>query len=164
MAKSKLQDLADKDKEAKSSMDSTLEFNYEGQSYGDSVANLELSNLTPEEVRVALNRAPAKYAYWGGFHASVNTKIDEQKADMDVWFAKKYSEVAREDPKATETAKKNYIMLAYNVEYSERLNNIRALELARDKVSVLVKAYEMQSRTLQSIAGLMRAELEHITQ
>lgn len=142
----------------------SLTFEYDGQTYKETLSNLELTMLTPDDVRMALNRAPAKFAFWGAFQAQVSERLDDEKSQLDFWFADKYRDAARDDPKSTETAKRNYIMLTYSREYSSRLQTIRALEFVRERVSTLVKAFEMQSRTLQSIAGLMRAELEHIAQ
>jgi hypothetical protein len=137
-------------------------FSYNGKEYTDKDSNLELRELTPEQVRISLNRAPAKYAYWSSLLAEVNFALDDLSNQFDFWFAEKYNIVVTADPKTTETAKKNNVMLNNAKEYKVWLFKLGQLRVARDKLSTIVKAYEMQSRTLQTVAGLIRSELERM--
>jgi len=137
-----------------------IEFVFEDQQYTDLTSNLELSNITTDQIRAALNRAPSKYMYWSHLLADVNSKIRAADAEYDYWYATVYSEIDSEEPKKTEGWKKGRIILNNASDWKKRIKRKSDLLLVKDKVSALVNAYEMQSRTLQTVAGLLRAEME----
>ncbi len=138
----------------------SVDFVFEDQKYTDLTSNLELSNITTDQIRAALNRAPSKYIYWSHLLADVNSKIRASDAEYDYWYAEVYSEIDSEEPKKTEAWKKGRIILNHVSDWRKRMKRKSSLLLVKDKVSALVNAYEMQARTLQTVAGLLRAEME----
>ena len=136
----------------------SIEFTFEGQQHSDLLP--QLSEITTDQIRTALNKAPAKYGYWSSMLADVNAKIRAANAEYDFWYAEVYSAIDQEEPKKTEGWKKNQIILMHTVDWKKRMKRLSELHLVKDKVETLVKSYEMQSRTLQTVAGLIRAEME----
>lgn len=138
----------------------SVDFVFDDQQYTDLTSNLELSDITTDQIRAALNRAPAKYIYWSHLLADVNSKVRASDAEYEYWYANVYSAIDSEDPKKTEGWKKSRIILNNTSDWKKRIKRRSDLLLVKDKVSALVNAYEMQSRTLQTVAGLLRAEME----
>ena len=152
MAKSKLTD--------KAAGLIVVEFDYDGDHFVDTDSNLSVEELTPEAVRGALNRAPAKYAYWAGILAKINDELRKQEDSFEFWKAPKYKSISEENPKATETYKNTQVMLDNIKEFKLKKQELNELTFAAAKCGILVKAYEMQSRTLQSVGSLFRTEME----
>lgn len=138
----------------------SIVFSFEGHIYQDNTARLQVDKLTPEEVRHALNRAPSKYAFWGAMLAKVERMVGAKRAAYELWLATKQSKYST--TRMSETAKRYAVMVSYPNEYKTWQKAILELEEVRSKIAVLVKAYEIQSRTLQSVSGLLRAELESL--
>lgn len=156
MGKSGAKDLG------KLSSQEVINFELDGQQFSEVLENLTLGDISPDKVRVALDRAPSKYAYWSNLLAEVNGKIRAAEAEYEYWYAKAYSDIDSEEPKKTESWKKNQVIIVNTQEWKKRIRRNSELQLVKDHLSTLVKAYEMQSRTLQTVAGLLRAEMEHI--
>ena len=141
-----------------------IEFNYETSHYQEPLANLKLEAMTPDEIRKALDRCVPKYAYWSNILADVSKTIRETETSYELWFARKYSDISG---KWTETkgryvaegTKKNEVILMNIKEYKKWQEDLNKLYFVRDKLSLLVKSYEMQSRLLQTIASLLKAEM-----
>ena len=123
-----------------------------------------LSNLRTDQsvdsVREALISISADYAYWHNLLSEVNAKIRSVEAEYDYWYAEKYS-WQEEIPgkKTTESFKKNAIILDNAAEWKLKLSKKSALYLTRDKITGLLKSLDMQSRVLQTVAALIRAEM-----
>jgi hypothetical protein len=77
-----------------------------------------------------------------------------------LWYAKCYREVHEDEPKGTETYKKSQVILLNAEEYKKRQKRLNVLYYVKDKLKVLINSYEMQSRTLQTIASSLRKEME----
>lgn len=135
-------------------------FTFKGHVYQDSTARLEVSKLTPEEVRTALNRAPSKYAFWGSMLAEVDKMLAAKRVLYEMWLATHHSKYSA--TRMSETAKKYDIMVSYPSEYKAWQKLLIELEEVKAKLAVLVEAYKIQSRTLQSVSGSLRAELENL--
>lgn len=135
-------------------------FTFKGHVYQDSTARLEVSQLTPEEVRGALNRAPSKYAFWGSMLAEVDKMLAAKRVLYELWMATHHSKYST--TRMSETAKKYDIMVSYPTEYKAWQKMLIELEEVKAKLAVLVEAYKIQSRTLQSVSGSLRAELENL--
>jgi len=118
-----------------------------------------MSEMTSEEIRVYLNRAPSKYAYWSSLLADINQRLRIKNDAYDFWFAMKMSRLDIKG-RPSEAAKKTQVILTFPDEYKTKRKEISELEYVRDQTTVLVKAYEMQSRTLQTVGSLMRSEME----
>jgi hypothetical protein len=160
MAKAKIGDVDKKVDKGSGEVEKTTSFTYGGKDYSETTSNLELQTLTPEEVRIALNKAPAKFAYWSGFQQRCKKEMSQLQLEYDLWFATCYRSLA--DPKMTETAKKQAVMLDNVKEYKAWQTKIHDLQFCIDQLSVLSKSYDMQSRTLQSIGGLLKSEMENL--
>ena len=122
--------------------------------------DLRLASVSAEDVKNALNGISASYAYWASILADLNSKIRAAEAEYDYWYAGAYDDV--DEDKRTESWKKTQIFLVYSKEWKMRIKRKSDLMLTRDKVSALVKALDMQSRVLQTIAALLRVEMEVI--
>lgn len=138
----------------------TISFRYNDEEFEDAESNLQLDDISVEKLRVYLNRAPAKYAYWSSIKAQINKQLSETKTEYDIWFNERYHRVCLSNEKATETYKKTQVMIDNAKDYRAKQAAIRELEYAVEQASTLVKSYEMQSRTLQTIASLLRTEME----
>lgn len=143
-----------------------VDFEFNKVSYREVVENLSSDydlDIDPAKIRYLLNRAPSKFAYWGAVLAKVNTALRNAEDKYEFWFARKYNVVIKgmEGGKyVAETSKRYKVMTDYPEDYIKYTAIIRQLKDARDKAEILMKAYEMQSRTLQTIASSLRAELE----
>jgi hypothetical protein len=141
-----------------------IEFDCGGTHYIESMANLKLEAMTPVEIRTALDRCVPKYAYWSNILADVAKTIRETETSYELWFAEKYSDISG---KWTETkgryvaegTKKNEVILMNIKEYKKWQRDLNDLYFVRDKLMLLVRSYEMQSRLLQTIASLLKTEL-----
>ena len=142
-----------------------MSFEFGGQTYFDNYTNLAIQDgdeVNPERLRVLLSQVPGRYSYWGGVLAEISQTLRQTQDAFDMWIAAKYAEQKKEkgDQKYVSEKSKMYeLMVTYPKAYAEKTNEIRALETAKEKAEVLVKSYDMQSRTLQSVASLVRAEL-----
>ena len=142
-----------------------MSFEFRGQTFFDSYANLAIQDgeeISPEHLRVLLSQVPGRYSYWGAVLAEISQALRQAQDAFDMWIATKYSEQKKErgDQKYVSEKSKMYeLMVTYPKAYAEKTNEVRSLETAKEKAEVLVKSYDMQSRTLQSVASLVRAEL-----
>jgi len=136
-----------------------IDIEWRGREYSEDIADFKLSNITPLELKHSLNEVPSKFAFWGSVYADVNKEIDQLKSDFDLWYVVEYGRVSAANPKATESAKKNEIYLDNPTEVKSYHNTLNALSAVKAKVKAIVEAYEMQSRTLQTIASMIRQEL-----
>jgi hypothetical protein len=147
----------------------TVSFNYNENEYSEKIQGvLELKNLTPPEVKEALNKASGKFAYWSALLADISDDIFQHNLKYDLWYAKKYLLIDEEltpasaKDKKTETYIKNYFMKKYETEYEKIMKKKGVLALAHAKCTAIVKAFDMQSRTLQSINSMNKSELDKI--
>ncbi len=136
-----------------------VEFDYNNQHYVDRESDLQVMEMTPETVRIALNHAPKKYAYWANILSDIDDILEKKKTSFEFWKASKFKRISDEFPKATATYVNNQIMLDFPEEYKAKWKDIREIEYAKTKCAILVKAYEMQSRTLQSVGSLFKSEM-----
>lgn len=135
-------------------------FEWKGRKCTEKISEFKLANIVPLELKHALNKVSAKYAYYGSLYADVIEMIDSHKTDFDLWYVPQYSQACAElGPKVTEGAKKNHIYLENPDVVKEYHTTLNKLTAAKAKVKAIVEAYEMQSRTLQTIAAIMRQEL-----
>jgi len=88
-------------------------------------------------------------------------KIAEEKKALESVYASAYSEASVSMPKATETAKKNWIIENFpNIVESER--SINDFEYMVGMCDAARKALEIRSVMLQSVNKLTVSELEHL--
>jgi hypothetical protein len=154
---------------AKKSLDSTrddvegkIEFEFGGAHYIEPMANLKLDTMTPSDIRTALDRVTPKYAYWSSKAADISKTIREVETLYEVWFAQKRSEVKLDNVpkfKISETMIKNESILMNVKNYKKKQDELTHLYYVRDKMTLLVKSFEMQSRLLQTIASLLKVEM-----
>ena len=138
-----------------------ISFKFNGRAYSDTTAVLELERVIPEETRSALNRAPAKYAYWAGLKADIAEAFRNETTNYEVWWAKAFYEAEKAYPPRTAAGTiKNEVILCNVTEYKKWREKLSGLQTAMDKAGALANSFEMQSRTLQTIGGLLRREME----
>jgi len=138
-----------------------ISFKFDGRTYSDTTALLELERIIPEETRSALNRAPAKYAYWAGLKADIVEAFRDATTDYEVWWAKVFYEAEKEYPARTAAGTiKNEVILCNVTEYKRWKKKLSELQTGIDKSGALADSFEIQSRTLQTVGGLLRREME----
>ncbi len=123
------------------------------------LGNLQVKYLSINEVKEALNKNAAQLTYFEDLKSSVDSAIQELEDKFEVVWSRWYVRTSKDNPKATEGFKKSTIIVKNSKQYKLYLRNKRALNAVRGKVKSLVKGYETQSRTLQSIAGLSKQQL-----
>jgi len=138
-----------------------IELNWQGEVYAETIeGNLELSEVTPQDVRAALGRAVGRYAFYGALQADAIKLQGKVQADYDRWYFEKYQIVSEAAPKATETAKKGQIILDYDKEYQEWQVKIRNIENVIGKADILRSAFKLQVNALTAVAYSLKAEIE----
>lgn len=142
-------------------LQSNISFKYGDQAYEESTSgHLDLIALTPLELKEALNRAPGKYAYWSSILADISKDLNDLEAKYKLWYAEVYLRVrSANDNKGTESFFEQTIYSQYAAKMQEYLRRKNDLVHARDKCKAIVAGYEIQSRTLQTIAGIYKQEL-----
>jgi len=141
-----------------------VEVDIDGHVYQEKIdGRLTLSELTPAEVKDALNRVSGQYAFYANLRADVKEMLSEATTEFEAWKLKRYNKVDREEPKKTETWKNAQIIIKFPKGYEEHQTKLRKLEKISNKLLVLINAYEMQSRTLQSVLSYQRVEMEQLT-
>lgn len=124
--------------------------------------NIQLSELTPDELKNALNRAVGKFAYYGSMRADAKRLEAKFEAEYKAWRAVKMNEISHRPDfaKATGTAIDIQVQVE-NVEEIEAFERKkRDIAMITDKLYVLIQSFELMTRTVQSVMAMARAELE----
>jgi len=161
-AKEQVQDLAEED--AGSREERFISFKIGDKVYSECIdGNIELSELTPDLVQNALNRAVGKYAYYGSIRADAKRLQAKITSEFEAWKAVRMNLILKLPEYAKETAKKIEIkMMIDNQEtYSEYERRVRDVDMICDKLYVLQNAFELMTKTLQSVLAMSRTELDH---
>ena len=58
--------------------------------------NIELSNLTPDEIKNALNKAVGKYAYYASLRADAKKMQAKIETEASAWSAQKYNLISQD--------------------------------------------------------------------
>lgn len=141
--------------------DQVISFSFGGREYQEEIeGELTLQDLSVEEVKQRLNEVTGKFAYWSRLLVRIKTLLDEAEEDLLIWNASKYLEVDKTAPaKATETWKKQAVLMDHASEYKEYTRKIRDLKEAKGSAEVLVESLEMQSSNLRGVLRVMEAEI-----
>lgn len=127
------------------------------------LGTLQVKHLSILEIKEALNRNAAELAYWEDIMASVESELQGLEDIFEVKWSRWYTAVSSIAPKGvTEGWKKSTIIVKHSKEYKLYLRNKRSLVFIKNKIKALVKGYETQSRTLQSVAGLSKSQLARL--
>ena len=128
--------------------------------------NLELSELTPDEVKNALNRAVGKYAFYASLRADAKKMQAKIETDAKAWEAQKYAYIAEmpDFKKATGKAIENQIIVQFLKEWRDWEGRKASIQQITDKLLVLVNSFELMTKTLQSVLAMMRIELSNASQ
>lgn len=141
----------------------TIQFEYHGQSYSEEIEDFRMQDMSIDEVKDALNELPSKFAYWKSMESVVSLEIQDLEREFDLWYADRYLKVDENAPsKATEAWKKNTLIVNSEKTYREKQGELHRLRAVQGKVHAIVKALDMQSWTLRSIAGLTQSEMANI--
>lgn len=135
---------------------------------GDKVYNecidgdIELSELTPDEMKNALNRAVGKYAYYGSIRADAKRLQAKIDSEYEAWKAVTINEISKRADMAKSTGKALEIqMMVENEDAFKRWEKQkRDINMITDKLYVLINSFELMTKTLQSCLAMSRAELE----
>jgi len=124
--------------------------------------NIQLSELTPDEMQNALNRAVGNYAYYGSLRADAKRMQAKYEAEYDAWKAVQYNLVANRPDFAKATGKAIEVQVL--VENTDMVavfeKKARDINMITDKLLVLVNAFELMTKTLQSCLAMARVQLE----
>lgn len=144
--------------------DRSVDFQFIGSDYSVPLMdNLQIRNLSVIEIKEALNKVSGEVTYWESLLTDVDTELNNLNDKYESLYAKWYMEASEEaPPKSTEGYKKSLILVNNTTKHKAYLRNKRALEKVRGKIKSLVKGYETQSRTLQSIAGITKTQLSRL--
>ena len=128
--------------------------------------NIELSELTPDEVKNALNRAVGKYAYYASLRADAKKMMAKIEIEATSWSAEKYNFISQQPDykKATGKAIETQIVVQFQPEWKQWEARKAAIQLVVDKLLVLVNAFDLMIKTLQSVLAMMRTELNMASQ
>ncbi len=145
----------------------SITFKFGDRTYNEVIeGNLELSELTPDQVKEALNRAVGKFAFYASLRADAKRIEAKITTDFKVWEADRFNQVKSEPDYKKETGKviDNRVIIEYQNEYLEHQRKIRDIAMITDKLYVLVQSFEMMTKTLQSVLAMLRAELGNVAQ
>lgn len=123
--------------------------------------NIELSQLTPDEIKDGLNRAVGKFAFYGSMRADAKRMRTSLEIDFDAWEAGKFAEIQNQPDykKGTAGTIKAQIIVQNVKEWKKFQNHKATVELVCAKLQVLTDSFELMTRTLQSCLAMLRAEL-----
>lgn len=135
---------------------------------GDKVYNecidgqLELSELSPDEMKNALNRAVGKYAYYGSIRADAKRLQAKITSEYEAWKAITINEISKRPDMAKSTGKALEIqmMVENEEEYKIWEKKSRDINMITDKLYVLINSFELMTKTIQSCMAMSRVELE----
>ena len=144
--------------------ESTITFFYGGDHYLEEIAdNFTMEDLSIMEIKEKLNELPGKFAYWKSFQSSIELEIEELDEQYTKWYAQAYLAADNEAPKgATETYKKNAVILDNKEDYDKFREKRGNLKRALGQIEVIVKSLDKMSFTLQALASLTQSEMRNI--
>lgn len=125
--------------------------------------NIELSELTPDEVKNALNRAVGKYAYYASLRADAKHMQCRIETEAAAWSAQKFSYIKNQPDYKKETGKviEVQIIVQFEPEWKAWEARKASIGLITDKLYVLVQSFELMTKTLQSVLSTLREELKN---
>lgn len=122
--------------------------------------DLAVEDLSNDNIREVISKAPAQYAFYMSMAAEVNERIVQLKQKED---DKSHTLYARfDEPKRTETWKKTQVRSAGRKFFEDMAFKIAKLETLKAKLRAIATAYDMQVKALQTAGGLLRTEMETI--
>lgn len=142
----------------------TIEFEWGDRTFKEVIeGNIELSEMTPDEITDALNRAVGKYAYYSSLRADAKAMQGKIDTEYATWYASKYSEISNQPDfkKATVKTLETQVILDYEKEWKQWQKRKRVIQNVIDKLYVLVSSFELMTKTLQSVLAMLRAELSN---
>lgn len=123
--------------------------------------NIELTDLTPDEVMNALNRAVGKYAQYGFMRANEKRRQAKFETNFKEWEHLMWAKIQK-DPtfaKATGKTLDTQVILQNTKTWTKHQATIRMQNQIVDTLWVFIQTFELMTKTLQSILAMMRAEL-----
>ena len=132
---------------------------YKGRRINLEPEGLVVDELTNENVRHVISRAPAQYAFYMSMAAEVTREMRTLEEMIDNKAAQLYNQFDQE--KRTETWKKKQVELGMS-ESSKMKDRLLDLEALRAKLHAIAKAFDLQVKALQTVGGLVRTEMDMI--
>ena len=125
--------------------------------------NIQLSELTPDALKNAINKAVGNYAFYGALRADAKRLQSKIASEYEAWQSLVLNKLSSrpENKKKTGTAIKVLMVVEYNDQYRIWERKMREINMICDKLFVLISAFEMMSKTLQSVMAMTRTELEN---
>lgn len=123
--------------------------------------NISLSEMSPETVINALNRAVGKYAFYATLRADAKRILAMTETDFKAWEAQKYSDIQKlpDYVKATGKTIDTQVILQNEREWRTWQKKITKVSSLCDKLWLLIQSFELMTKTLQSVLAMQRAEL-----
>jgi len=144
----------------------TVDFKWGNKIYKEVIeGNIELGEMSPDDMSDALNRAVGNFAFYGALRADAKKMLSQIEAEYGMWFALKTQEITKNpDYKkiTTEKARVQQVMMDNAKEWETWEQKKRSVQLVIDKAYVLVQSFELMTRTLQSVLAFRRQELGSI--
>lgn len=124
--------------------------------------DIQLSELTPDQMKNALNKAVGSFAFYGSLRADAKRLQSKVNSEYEAWKAIVLNKIASrpENAKATGKALDVIMIVEYGDQYKIWERKIRDINMIVDKLYVLIQSFEMMTRTLQSCMAMTRTELE----
>tara|TARA_Y100000310_G_C20348074_1_gene652959 strand:+ start:64 stop:543 length:480 start_codon:yes stop_codon:yes gene_type:complete len=140
--------------------DHIIQFSWGGNTFSEPVEdNLLLSELTPDAVREALNKAVGRYALYSGIMVRVRRKLRSEEDAFTVWEAARYTEVDRQEPKRTEGWKKAQLILLNQEEWQLKRKRVHDLSALSELVRSLVSSFDRQIDAMKTVLSYARSEV-----
>lgn len=139
-----------------------VKFSWQGEDYEERIENYNLKNISIMEIKEALNKVSGKYTYWASKVAEVAKSFEGLQLAYDIWYAKTYLGVSKNNSKATEKMKNNVILVEQEEDVRSKLSQLHDITHVLGKLKAIVKGYEIQYKTLQSLSAIHRHEIEQL--
>lgn len=123
--------------------------------------NIELSELTPDEVMNALNRAVGNYAFYGAMRADAKEDQAKYETNFKEWEHLQWARIQKSSDfsKATGKTLDTQVILQAQQVWRKHQFTIRTQNQIVDTLWVFIQSFELMTKTLQSILAMMRTEL-----
>jgi hypothetical protein len=124
--------------------------------------DITLAELTPDELMNGLNRAVGQYAMYGEVRANAKRMQAKISSEYEAWKVIVMNRIMQKPDfkKATNKALEVQVMIENAEMYKDWERRVRDINMICDKLLVLMNAFEMMQKTLQSCLAWQRSQLE----
>ena len=133
---------------------------YKGRLIDLEPRDLCIDDLSNDNIRRVISRAPNSYAFYMCMAADIAETIHGLSSKRESRNSELYS--LNDLPKKTESWKKNAVYNSDRDFFDSVSSKIAKLESIRTKLLTIARAFDMQVKALQTVGGLIRTEMEAI--